>query len=180
MEYTEKTLDKRVIYNGKFINVELQTVRLPDGSISTRDIVTHPGASVIIPMNENNEIYLVRQYRKPIERISLELPAGKLDPGEKPVECARRELLEETGLIAGEIKHLISVHSTPGFCNELLHIFMATKLQSTGSTCTDSDEFLTCRKYSLDKLTDMIYDNIITDAKTIIGILLTERSLRGQ
>jgi ADP-ribose pyrophosphatase len=180
MEFTEKTLDKRTIYNGKFINVELQTVMLPDGKITTRDIVTHPGASVIVPIDENNEIYLVRQYRKPIERLSLELPAGKLDKGEKPVECARRELLEETGLIAGDIKHVISVHSTPGFSNELLHIFMATDLKSAGPACTDSDEFLTCGKFPISKLIEMIYDNVITDAKTIIGILLAERSLNRQ
>jgi ADP-ribose pyrophosphatase len=106
------------------------------------------------------------------------IPAGKLDNGEDPTICAKRELKEETGLSADTIKHLMSVHSTPGFCNEVLHIYLATGL-SEGKQCSDEDEFITCEKIPVGKLLYMIFTGEITDAKTIIGILTAERIIRG-
>lgn len=178
MNFEEKTIDRKHIYQGNIIRIESLTVTLPDGKEATRDMVSHPGASVIIPLNENGELYMVRQYRKPIDRVSLEIPAGKLDKGEDPAICAERELKEETGLSAEKIKHLISVHSTPGFCNEVLHIYLATGLKE-GKQCSDEDEFITCEKIPVGELLNMIMAGGITDAKTIIGILMADRILRG-
>lgn len=179
MNFEEKTVSKNHIYTGKIIELEHLTVTLPDGSQSTRDIVRHPGASVIIPIDENGDIYMVKQYRKPIEKVSLELPAGKLDKGEEPIECAKRELKEETGLTAKNIKLLFSIHSTPGFSDEVLHLYLATGLE-IGEACADEDEFITSKKYKLEQLIEMIYNHEITDAKSIIGIMSAERYISGK
>ncbi len=179
MNYEEKTVGKKQIYNGNIIKVECLTVTLPNGEERTRDLVLHPGASVIIPVSVDNELYMVRQYRKPIEKVSLEIPAGKLDAGEDPETCARRELKEETGLTAKNMKHVISIHSTPGFCNEVLHMFLATGLEE-GESSADEDEFISCEKIKIDKLVDMIFRHEITDAKSIIGILIAEKYISGK
>ncbi len=170
MNYEEKTVSCEKVYKGSIIDVERLKVELPDGSCSNRDIVRHQGASVILPVDNDNGIYVVRQYRKAIERISLELPAGKVDEGEKPEECAVRELKEETGLTAQSIKLMFRIHSTPGFSDEVLYLFYAEGL-TKGDLNLDKDEFLSCEKYHLDKLIKMVYDGYITDAKTIIGVL---------
>ena len=111
MNYYEKTISGKHIYRGNIIDVEMLTVTLPDGREATRDIVRHPGAAAVIPLNEKGEIYMVRQYRKPLEAVSLEIPAGKLDKDEDPAICAARELKEETGLTAEKLTRLVSVHN---------------------------------------------------------------------
>jgi ADP-ribose pyrophosphatase len=179
MDYEEKTVSVRHIYKGNIINVDLVTVTLPDGRTATRDIVSHPGASVIIPLNEKGEIYMVRQYRKPLEAVFLEIPAGKLDPGEDPLTCAKRELMEETGLKAREIIYLASIHSTPGFSDEVLHMYAAVGLVE-GKSCADTDEFISTEKHKVEDLTDMILSGKITDAKSIIGIFMAEKIIRGK
>lgn len=179
MDYEEKTVSVRHIYKGNIINVDLVTVTLPDGRTATRDIVRHPGASVIIPLNEKGEIYMVRQYRKPLEAVFLEIPAGKLDPGEDPLTCAKRELMEETGLKAREIIYLASIHSTPGFSDEVLHMYAAVGLVE-GKSCADTDEFISTEKHKVEDLTDMILSGKITDAKSIIGIFMAEKIIRGK
>lgn len=179
MDYNEKTVSEEQVYKGNIINVYHTTVTLPDGRQATRDIVRHPGASAVIPVNEKGEVYMVRQFRKPLDAISLEIPAGKLDPGEEPAHCAARELKEETGLTAGRLTHLISVHSTPGFSDEVLHIFAATDLNE-GESCADDDEFISTEKYIVGQLLDMIMEGRITDAKSIIGIFLAEKIINGR
>ena len=178
MNYEEKTVSRKQIYQGNIINVELLTVTLPDGREATRDVVLHPGASVVLPLSESGELYMVRQFRKPLEKVSLELPAGKLDHGEEPQVCAERELKEETGLTAENISHLISIHTTPGFSNEVLHLYVATGL-AEGDSCADEDEFITSEKLPVGELVDMVLKGEITDAKSIIGILLAEKIVRG-
>ena len=178
MNYEEKTVSRRQIYQGNIIKVESLTVTLPDGRRATRDIVTHPGASVILPLSENDELYMVRQFRKPLEMVSLELPAGKLDPGEDPQICAERELKEETGLMAENIRHLVSIHTTPGFSNEVIHMYAATGLKE-GDSCADEDEFITTERIPVKELVDMVLKGGITDAKSIIGILMAEKIIRG-
>ncbi len=179
MEYTEKTLKTEEIYKGNIIKVQNLTVSLPNGKEATRDIVLHPGASVVIPYNEKGEIYMVKQFRKPLDITTLELPAGKLDSAtEDPKVCAERELMEETGLRAGKIEHLISIHTTPGFCNEVIHMYTATDL-TQGDSCTDEDEFLDVEKIHVSELVDMIKNHKITDAKTIIGVLMAEKLIKG-
>ncbi len=178
MDYTEKTLKTEDIYKGNIIKVQNLTVSLPNGKEATRDIVLHPGASVVIPISEKGELYMVKQFRKPLDITTLELPAGKLDSvGEDPKVCAQRELMEETGLRAGKLEHLISIHTTPGFCNEVIHMYTATKL-TQGESCTDEDEFLDVEKIHVNDLVNMILNHEITDAKTIIGILMAERIVR--
>jgi len=179
MKYEEKTVSTKHIYEGNIINVESLTVTLPNGKTATRDLVIHPGASAVIPLNEKGEMYMVRQYRKAIEKVSLEIPAGKLDKGEDPEVCASRELKEETGLTAGSIKYLVSIHSTPGFSNEVLHLYVATDLKE-GDSCADEDEFISSEKIPVSKLVDMVLNHEITDGKTIIGILLADKIIKGE
>lgn len=179
MNYEEKTLSIQQIYDGNIIKVEKQTVSLPDGKEATRDIILHPGASAVIPLNEKGELYMVTQYRKPIEKVSLEIPAGKLDKGEDPAVCARRELKEETGLEAGKMQHLVSVHSTPGFSNEVLHLYLAADLVE-GDACADEGEFISSERIPVGKLVDMVLNHEITDAKTIIGVLLADKIIKGE
>ncbi len=180
MDYSEKTLKTEDIYKGNIIKVQNLTVSLPNGKEATRDIVLHPGASVVIPINEKGELYMVKQFRKPLDITTLELPAGKLDSAkEDPKVCAQRELMEETGLRAGKIEHLISIHTTPGFCNEVIHMYTATDL-TQGEACADEDEFLDVEKVHVSELVDMIMNHKITDAKTIIGILMAERLIEGK
>jgi ADP-ribose pyrophosphatase len=179
MKYEEKTINKKHIYTGNVIAVDLLTVTLPNGKEATRDIVSHPGASVVIPLSNEGELYMVRQFRKPLESESLEIPAGKLDKGEDPFECAKRELKEETGLDAENVKHLISIHSTPGFCDEILHMYLATGLKE-GTACTDEDEFLSVEKVHVNDLIQRVLSHEITDAKSIIGILLADKIMKGE
>lgn len=178
MDYEEKTVSRKHIYQGNIIKVESLTVTMPNGKNATRDLVSHPGASVVLPLNEKDELYMVRQFRKPLEMVSLELPAGKLDPGEDPQTCAERELKEETGLAAGKIVHLVSIHTTPGFSNEVIHLYAATNLKE-GDSNADEDEFITTEKIPVKELADMVLKGAITDAKSIIGILLAEKIVRG-
>ena len=177
MEYDEKTVSREKIYRGNIIEIENVRVTLPNGKEATRDVVLHPGAAVIIPISRDNELYMVRQYRKPIDKVLLELPAGKLDGNEAPEICARRELKEETGLTAKNMDYIISIYTTPGFCNEVLHIFAATGLEE-GEAGGDEDEFVSCEKVPVANLIDMVMRGEITDAKSIIGIFLADRIIK--
>jgi len=179
LNYEEKTLEKKHVYQGNFIGVESWRVLLPNGKEATRDVVIHPGASVVIPMTEDGQIYMVRQFRKPIEQISLEIPAGKLDKGEDPLDCAVRELKEETGLETKDIRHLINIHSAPGFTDEVLYMYVARDLHQ-GESCADEDEFISAEKYPIDTLVEMIVKKEITDAKTIIGVLMADKLVKGE
>lgn len=178
MDYNEKTIKIDKKYDGNIINVENITVELPNGKVSTRDVVRHIGAAVVLPVGQNGEIYLVEQFRKPFDEVLLELPAGKLDrKDEDPKECAIRELKEETGLEADKMEKIITLYTTPGFSDEIIHLYLATGLKQ-GEACTDEDEFLTCKKYSLDELVKMVLDQEIKDAKTIVGVLYAANQLR--
>jgi len=179
MNYYEKTIKEERKYTGNIINVDKVTVVLPNGKESTRDVVRHPGASVIVPITNDGKIIMVEQYRKPCEMISLELPAGKLDAGEPPEECAKRELHEETGYIAGKLTKVLSIHTTPGFSDEVLHMFVATDLIEKKAN-PDEDEFISCEKYDISELLSMIDNGKITDAKTIIGIFLGDKIKKGE
>jgi len=179
MKYEEKIIKKDEIYQGNVIRVDLWKVLLPDGKEAPRDVVVHPGASVVVPIAENGDVYMVRQYRTPIRKESLEIPAGKLDKGEDPLDCAHRELKEETGLTCSSMKHIISIHSTPGFCNEVLHMYIATGLQE-GEACADEDEFISAERIHVSKLVDMVLNHEITDAKSIIGILLADKIINRE
>jgi ADP-ribose pyrophosphatase len=165
----EKTISSDRIFEGKIINLRVDQVQLPDGKTATREIVEHPGAVVILAITANSELILVRQYRKPVNKELLELPAGKLTPGEDPLACARRELLEETGYQAGHLELISRYYTTPGFSDEVMYFYLATDLKEFKS-CPDEDEFIEVERVDLFKARELVRSGQIEDAKTIIGV----------
>lgn len=166
----EKTVSSQKIFDGRVIKVRIDNVTLPDGSTGIREIVNHPGGVGIVAVNHNNEIYLVKQYRKPIERAIYEIPAGKLDSGEDPGVCGVRELKEETGLTAKNFVYMGYIYPSPGFADEVTHVYCATEL-SQGDVDPDEDEFLDVVKIPFDKAYEMVMTGEINDAKSVFGIL---------
>lgn len=170
-DLTEKTLDVQKVYTGKIISLRREDVRLPDGKTSSREIVTHPGASAVVAIDREGRFLLVRQYRKAIDQALWEIPAGKLDPGEEPITCAKRELAEETGYLAQQWEHLISIYTTPGFSNEIIHIYLATELSRDPSGAhADEDEFLDLASFSEAEVKGMVLSGRMQDAKSLSGL----------
>lgn len=170
MDYYEKTLDSRLIYSGRIINVKLDKVLLPNGKIGMREIIEHNGGVAVVAV-KNDSLLMVRQFRKPIEGLVFEIPAGKIEGIEDPYKCAVRELEEETGYIGEELKLLNTIFTTPGFSNERLHIYFTNKLKYS-ATKRDEDEFMDSGFYKITEVLDMIKEGVIKDAKTICGILM--------
>lgn len=170
MDLTEKTISSEKIYQGKVIHVQLDTVLLPNGHQSKRELVLHHGGVAVVAVDENRRIPMVRQYRKAMEELVLEIPAGKLEPGEDPQACGLRELQEETGLTANSVVHLGEYYPTPGYCGEKINIYLARELSSAGQAL-DPDEFLDVVYYDLDEVFQMVMHGEIHDAKTAIGIM---------
>jgi ADP-ribose pyrophosphatase len=179
MNLIEKNLSKKTIFNGNIISLNLDEVELPNGNKATREVVKHPGGVCIAALNDKDELLFVRQFRYPYNSILLELPAGKLSPGEDPLECGKRELKEETGVIAEQYISLGQLYPTPGFCNEIIHLYLASKL-TYGEMCPDEDEFLEVQSIPLEQAVQMVLDNKIKDAKTQIAVLkVFEKKRRG-
>lgn len=166
----EKTVSSQRIYEGKMISLRIDTVTLPDGAKGTREIVEHPGAVAVVPLTDQGEILMVRQYRQPIKQVTLEIPAGKLDHQEEPFICAQRELEEETGHRAGDWRHLFTYFTTPGFSDEIMYVYLAKDLKATAQ-CLDEDEFIEVVSLPVAEARQMIDRGEIKDAKTIIGIM---------
>ncbi len=179
MELFEKTIDSQDIFQGRIINLRIDRVVLPDGNESTREIVEHPGAVAIVAIDENQNIWMVKQYRKAVEEILMEIPAGTLEKGEDPLECAKRELAEETGLKAQKWESILSYYSAPGFVTEKLHLFLATGF-TEGDKHTDQDEFLYTVKLPLAEAYEAIFSGDIKDGKSIIGIHYALKLLAGR
>ncbi len=169
----ERPLTEDVAWTGRIFNVDRLRVELPDGRVAIRDVVRHPGAVAVVALTEDGRICLVRQYRTALSRVTVEIPAGKLSPGEDPLECAGRELLEETGMSAEKIAFLTTIASSDGFCDELIHIYMATGLTFSRSD-PDADEFINVDLVPLDELIDAVLDGRIEDAKTVVGALICD------
>jgi ADP-ribose pyrophosphatase len=167
----EKTLESKSIYKGRVISLRLDSVQLDSGKKAYREIVEHPGAVGIIPLKGNGDIILVKQYRKAVEEYLLELPAGKLEAGEDPGECAARELKEETGYRARNIRYVSSFYTSPGFSNEVMHVFIATGLEYEEKK-PDEDEVIKIIEINHEEALDMALNGKLRDAKTITGILL--------
>lgn len=169
MDFNEKTFDRTVIYNGKIINLEIHDVELPDGKTSKREIIKHNGAVAICAITPEKEVLLVKQYRKPVEKPLLEIPAGKLEEAEEREEAAKRELEEETGYIANHLTFIKHMYGSPGFSNEKLTIYFTDDL-SEGELNLDDDEFVELHKIHLDDIHTLLENNEIEDAKTIIAL----------
>ena len=171
MDLREKTIDTKEIYKGRVISLSVDTVITPGGNEATRELVHHPGGVAVVAIDNDDMIYLVRQYRIPYDDILLEIPAGKLDSKEEnPKDAAARELSEETGLVAKEIKHIGDFYPSVGFLDENLRLFVATGL-SEGQTHPDEDEYLDVVKMPFDEAVKLVIDGTIKDGKTIAGIL---------
>lgn len=178
MDMIEKTLSSEYIYKGKILNLRRDKVEIPgaNGKTSTREVVEHKGAVAIVAIDSMGRVILEKQFRKAAEEILIEIPAGKLEGEEEPESCALRELEEETGFIPGNIRHLTTIYSSPGFTNEKIHIYMATDL-TKGSVHPDEDERIDLIYVSLNEAIDMINNGDIRDAKTVVGILTAKQFL---
>ena len=173
----EKVLTKQTKFEGKIITVQQWKVALPDGREAGREIVLHNGAAAVVPVDKQNRVTLVRQHRVAIDQVTLEIPAGKLDDRkEDPFLCAKRELEEETGLLAGKWQKMAHVVTTPGFCTERIALYLATDL-TQAKPHTDPDEFLSLVKMPLTEAIMMVEKGQIVDAKTCLGLLLAQQLL---
>lgn len=166
----ERTLEKERIFTGRLLTLEVHQVELEDGSRSQRELVWHPDAVCVVVITQENEAVFVRQYRKPIERPLLEIPAGKIDPGEDPETAARREIREEVGFLQGTVRHLFDFFSSPGFCNEKLSLFLAEQAV-LGEPCLDPGEFIELVRVPWPEAVAMALRGELGDAKSVAGVL---------
>ena len=169
----------RRVYDGRIINLDVDEVEFPDGSRGQLEMIRHPGASAIVPFLSGSaanepEVLLIRQYRYAADGWIYEIPAGRLDGGEDPRDCAARELREETGYSAGRLQHLHTMYTSPGFTDERIHIFLAFDL-TKGTAATEPDEFLSCESMPLRAAVELVRDGTISDGKTAVGLLLASR-----
>ena len=177
-DLTERTVSTRVLVRGKLLDVREDRVVLPDGSCATREYIRHPGAVVVIALLGDGQLVLERQWRHALGRDLIELPAGKLDPGEEVLACARRELAEETGCVAGRWGELATVHPCVGYSDERLVFFLARDLRQEGAR-PDHGEHLEVFSATLDQCLEWAREGAITDGKTLIGLFWAEKILRG-
>lgn len=172
MKHFEKTIESDEIYNGKIIHVTNDTVELENGNTAMREVVGHPGGVCIAAVTENRELLFVEQFRYPYKEVILELPAGKLEKGQTPLENGKRELLEETGAIGREYMTLGKVYPSPGYCGEIIHLYFC-KVDHFENQNPDEDEFLDVKKIPVDKAVEMVMNGELADAKTQIAVLKT-------
>ncbi len=170
MAHDEKTLEQRYVFRGKILSLRVDKAELENQTIATREVVEHPGGVCVLPLDENGNVTLVRQFRYPYMQELLELPAGKRSPGEDPLECGKRELTEETGFTATTYTSLGELYPSPGYLNEVIYLYLATGLTQVGQSL-DEDEFLDVCTMPLAQAVDMVLDGSIKDAKTGIALL---------
>jgi len=171
--WREETVETKPIFDGQVITLQVDTVRLPDGGTTTREIVRHPGAAAIVALRED-KLLVVEQYRKPMEKFQVEIPAGKLDPGEDPMEAAFREFEEETGYRAASMKLISAFYTSPGFADEKLYLYWAEGLEK-GTMQLDEEEYLAVDAITFEQAQQYIREERISDAKTIMAVYAWER-----
>lgn len=176
MHLQEKTISSEIKYSGPIFKVTSDIAELENGQTARRDVIHHSGGVCVIPITENNEIYLVKQFRYPFSAVTQEIPAGKLDAGESHAECGRRELLEETGCICREYTYLGEIYPVPAYDKEIIHLYMAKGLEFRQQKL-DEDEFLDVEKIPLSKAVEMVMDGTLKDSKTQIAVLKAARIL---
>lgn len=171
MNLYEKTVSQDIRFSGRIINLRVDDALLPNGKQTTREVVEHPGGVCVAALTAERELLFVRQFRYPYGEVLLELPAGKLDRGgEDPLEAGKRELREETGAVAETYRSLGKLYPSPGYCDEIIHLYLAQNV-SFGESDPDEDEFLECERIPLDRAVEMVLQNEITDAKTQVAVL---------
>lgn len=178
MELTEKTLNSKVMFEGRILKMMVDDVELPDGSTSFREIVGHPGGVCVAPIDDDNNLYFVKQYRYPYHEIVLELPAGKLEKGMSPLENGKRELKEEVGAEGYSFISLGQVYPSPGYTQEIIHLY-ACKIKNIGNQQLDQGEFLNVEKIHINKAVEMVLNNQLPDSKTQIAILKLSMLLKS-
>ncbi len=176
---SETLIESTQAFRGKFLDVRRDTVRLPDGKATGREYIVHPGAVMIVPLLDKGRLLMERQFRHPMGRVMLEFPAGKLDPNESPLACAKRELLEETGYTASEWAHAGVLHNAIAYSTEGIEIFFARGLKA-GERQLDEGEFLEVVAHTATELDAMAVNGELTDAKTLIGLLWLTRWQDGE
>ncbi|HVD78197.1 MAG TPA: NUDIX hydrolase [Vicinamibacteria bacterium] len=174
-----RVLSHRRVYDGKILSLELDEIQEEGGTKALREVVRHRGSVAAIPIDDEGRLVLVRQYRHPVGQALWEVPAGVLEKGESPEQAIRRELEEEVGRRAGRVEHLVTFHPTPGFCDEVLHLFRATRLEET-AVHPDEDEVLEVKWYTLDAARRLLHKGEIKDAKTIIALLMESEQRAGK
>ena len=172
----EITLESKTMFQGKIINLRVDTVRLPNGRVVTREVAEHSDSVCIVPIDDQGDVLFVRQYRTPAKGALLELPAGGVEEGEVSEETVQRELQEETGYRAGTLRHLSSFWMTPGWCDEYMHTYLATDL-SESKLVGDDDENIVVERFSMHRALELIGTGEIKDVKSIAGLLLAMRVL---
>jgi ADP-ribose pyrophosphatase len=175
----EKKVESVTLHEGKFLTLKRDTVELPDGKHATREFVVHPGAVMILPVFDDGRVLLERQFRYPVGRVLQEFPAGKLDPNEDELTCAKRELLEETGYTAREWTHLTRIHPVISYSTEFIDLYLARGL-TAGDAKLDEGEFLETFIADQTQLMDWVKDGTISDVKTIIGVFWLEKLRSGE
>ena len=179
MELFEKKLSSKQIFDGVVVKLFVDDIELPNGKKSIREIVRHPGAVCVIPVDSDENVIMVKQFRYPFSEVLLEVPAGKLEKGEDPLEAVKRELEEESGVVAGNIEHIGTMYTTVAILDEKIHMYLATDLTYQDAH-PDADEFLEVEKIPLKTLVDMVMDGKIPDSKTQIAILKAEKILASR
>ncbi|MCA1327069.1 NUDIX domain-containing protein [Herbaspirillum sp. alder98] len=174
----ETKKDGQQVYDGHFLKVQCDTVILPDGKESIREYIKHPGAVTVLPVFDDGTVLMERQFRYPLNRVFIEFPAGKIDPGEDELACAKRELLEETGYTATDWQHICTIHNAIAYADERLELYVARGLKE-GPRQLDEGEFLDIYRAPLSELIEQVRSGQITDVKTVIGVFWLEKITSG-
>jgi len=171
-EFEETKIDGRTVFEGRILTLEVDRVRLPDGGESEREVIRHRGAAVMVPVTDSGEVLFVRQFRYATGELLLELPAGKLDPGEDPATCASRETAEETGYRPQAVERMGEFYTAPGFCDELISAFLVTDLVPAPEAEAEADELVEVAPLTVESYTEMVARGEIRDAKTLAAMAM--------